>query len=111
MQPQIKLQNSDSLWSKLLDWNPQLFREIKGRFKTTNVVIAAAVSVIVQFAVAISLLGALPEFESTDRTIDGRYGMGIVYYSGGFNDTFYTKNSAGDWLINWQLLWLDLFIT
>lgn len=110
MQPQIKLQNSDSLWSKLLDWNPQLFREIKGRFKTTNVVIAAAISIIIQFVVTISLLGALPEFESTDNVIHGRYGRGLIFYEGGFKDVFYTKDAAGDWLINWQLLWLDLFI-
>ncbi|NJO94707.1 MAG: hypothetical protein HC764_00435 [Pleurocapsa sp. CRU_1_2] len=31
----------NSLWSKLLDSNPQLFREIQGKLKTRNMVIAA----------------------------------------------------------------------
>ena len=106
---QIELQNSD-LRSKLLDWNPQLFREIKGKFKTTNVVIAAAVSVIVQFIAVISLLGKLPDFESTDSMLYGRYGMGIIFRVGNTGETYYTQNSVGDWIINWQLLWLDLFI-
>lgn len=106
---QIELQNSN-LWSKLLDWNPQLFREVKGRFKTTNVVIAAAVSVIVQFIAIISLLGTLPDFESVDSMLYGRYGMGIIFQVGNRGETYYTQNSVGDWLVNWQLLWLDLFV-
>ena len=106
---QIELQNSN-LWSKLLDWNPQLFREVKGRFKTTNVVIAAAVSVIVQFIALISVLGTLPDFESPDSMLYGRYGMGIIFQVGNRGETYYTQNSVGDWLVNWQLLWLDLFV-
>ena len=106
---QIELQNSH-LWSTLLDWNPQLFREIRGKFKTTNVAIAAAVSVIVQFIAVISLLGKLPDFESTDSMLYGRYGMGIIFHVGNTGETYYTQNSLGDWIVNWQLLWLDLFI-
>ena len=106
---QIQLQNSN-LWLKLLDSNPQLFREVKGRFKATNVVIAAAVSVIIQFVAVIALLGTLPDFESPDSMLYGRYGMGINFQVGNRGETYYTQNSVGDWLVNWQLLWLDLFI-
>ncbi len=101
--------NSSSLWEKFLEWNPQLFREIKGKLKTRNVVIAAAISVITQFVVVISLLSELPKPELKEPPYyaqTGRYGMGNGYG----NSLTYTKDMLGDWVINWQLLWLDLFI-
>lgn len=106
---QIELQNSN-LWSKLLDLNPQLFREVKGRFKTTNVVIAAAVSVIFQFITVTILLGKLPDLETVDRLLYGRYGVGTMFHADGTKAAFYIKDSLGNWLVDWQLLWLDLFV-
>ena len=94
MKRQIKLYYSNSLGEKLLDWNPQLFREIKGKLNISNVVIAAAMSVIIQFAVVISLLGKLPQLKSTDDLIFGRYGMGI-FFSEGLTEVYYTQNSLG----------------
>ena len=102
-------QSSSSLWDKFLEVNPQFFRELKGKLKTRNVVIAAAISVITQFVVTISLLGELPDPELEGAVYNsqtGRYGMG---YGSGDNLT-YTKDMLGNWVINWQLLWLDLFI-
>ena len=110
MKRQIKLYHSNSLREKLLDWNPQLFREIKGKLNLSNVVITAAMSVIIQFAVVISLLGKLPKFKPTDELTFGRYGMGIFFGEGGLSKIYYTQDSLGDWVVNWQLLWLDLFI-
>ena len=110
MKRQIKLYHSNSLREKLLDWNPQLFREIKGKLNISNVVITAAMSVIIQFAVVISLLGKLPKFKPTDELTFGRYGMGIFFGEGGLSKIYYTQDSLGDWVVNWQLLWLDLFI-
>ncbi|BAZ43900.1 hypothetical protein NIES4102_09030 [Chondrocystis sp. NIES-4102] len=100
---------SNSLWSKFLDWNPQLFREIKGRFKTRNIVVSAVVAVACQFLVVISLLGELPKPEIVGEPYyeqQGRYGMGNGYE----NSLTYTKDLLGNWVINWQLFWLDLFI-
>ncbi|MGL6339354.1 MAG: hypothetical protein ACRC80_09470 [Waterburya sp.] len=102
-------QNSSSLWEKFLDWNPQVFREIKGKLKTRNVVITAVFAVIAQFLVVISLLGQLPKPEIAGEPYysqQGRYGMG-----NGYGDSLtYTKDLLDNWVINWQLLWLDLFI-
>lgn len=100
--------NSSSLWEKFLDWNPQLFREIKGKLKTRNVIIAAAISVITQFIITITLLSELPDPdpEGLIQKQAGPYGTGLGY---GDNLT-YTKDMLGNWVINWQLLWLDLFI-
>jgi ABC-type Na+ efflux pump permease subunit len=102
-------QNSSSLWEKFLDWNPQVFREIKGKLKTRNVVITAVLAVITQFLVVISLLGQLPKPEIAGEPYysqQGRYGMGNGYE----NSLTYTKDLLDNWVINWQLLWLDLFI-
>jgi len=54
-------QEQNFLWSRFLDWNPQLFREVKGKLKTRNVVIAAAMAVVIQFVAVIALLGELPK--------------------------------------------------
>ena len=95
----------NSLWS-FLDSNPQFFREVKGKLKTKNIIIAAALSVTTQFLSVIFLLGKLPDLEFQPC---GRYGTTLFY--GEFNQGLcYTKNDLGDWIINWQLWWLDLFI-
>ena len=94
----------NSLWSKFLDSNPQLFRELKGNFKTRNVIVAAALSVLVQFLTVIALLGELPD--PSDKKLQyGRHG--VTTYR---NNIYHIKDELGHWLVNWQLWWLDLFI-
>ena len=113
MKRDIRLDHSHSLWD--LDWNPQLFRELKGKLKTRNVIIAAAISVVIQFVCVINLLGDLPDPDpqGTLGVQYGRYGMGFINYA---PDEYYrqhlpySKDLLDNWVINWQLLWLDLFI-
>ena len=98
----------NSLWARFLDWNPQLFRELKGKLKTRNVVIAGAISLVIQFIVVISLLGQLP-----DPDPRGILGKQLSRYcrGNGYGDRLAcTQDMLGNWVINWQLLWLDLFI-
>ncbi|BAY07559.1 ABC transporter permease subunit [Calothrix sp. NIES-2098] len=45
---------------KLGDWNPQLFRELKGRFKVFNILIALAISVVTQIVVFLFQLTEIP---------------------------------------------------
>ena len=101
-------QRSNSLWARFLESNPQLFRELKGRFKTRNIIIAAAVSIMTQFLVVISLMGELPRVDPNGilKNQYGRYALG----NGTQGSTIYTKDLLGNWVINWQLLWLDLFL-
>ena len=101
-------QRTSSLWEKFLNLNPQLFREIKGKLKTRNIVIVAAISITVQFLAALALLGELPAFdpEGLLKAQYGRYALGNGYH----NSLAYTKDMLGNWVINWQLLWLDLFM-
>ena len=112
MKRDIRLSHSHSLWD--LDWNPQLFRELKGKLKTRNVIIAAAISVVIQFVCVINLLSDLPNPDPQGKlgVQYGRYGMGHVYGSGMYYRQHlpYSKDLLDNWVINWQLLWLDLFI-
>lgn len=110
MKPNITLFNRPtSRLAELLDSNPQLFRELRGKLKTRNVVIAAAIAVMTQFIAVIFLLGQLPKFQFSDKC--GRYGMALIYQENMFGgQVCYAQNATGDWVINWQLWWLDLFI-
>jgi hypothetical protein len=115
MKRDLRPYHSQSLWEKFLDWNPQLFRELKGKLKIRNIVVVAAISVIVQFVSVVFLLGDLPDPDSEGNlgTQYGRYGMGYIKYN---PDEYYrahlpyTKDLLDNWVVNWQLLWLDLFI-
>ncbi|MUG95331.1 ABC transporter permease [Scytonema sp. UIC 10036] len=57
----------NDLISKLGDWNPQFFREIKGRLKGFNIAIAIAVSLFGQLTLFLYQLREIPtEFYSTE---------------------------------------------
>jgi hypothetical protein len=110
MKQSIKVfQNSRSILQGL-EWNPQLFRELKGRLKPKNIIITAAISTIAQSAIALYFLGQLPEPISDPLAVSSQYShycYGNVYLS----STVCTTDLLNHWVINWQLLWLDLFIT
>lgn len=98
--------------SKLLDrigdWNPQLFRELKGRFRSRNLAIATGVSLLAQFLIISGYLGGLPSNLSTNPY--SRYCTGLNNAYGRLNHQCLRNAAGGDWLINWQLWDLDVFI-
>ena len=108
MKQNITVFQSSNWWSRFLESNPQLFREIKGRLKTRNIIIAAAVSVITQFLVVVSFMGDLPSPDPNGVLggQHGRYALG----EGTKYSAVYTKDLLGNWVVNWQLFWLDLFV-
>ena len=85
------------------EFNPQLFRELKGRLKGRNILIATAISLCGQFLLYLYYEGLLPS--NYDRY--SRYCQG--------NNSNYSRNyqclhdAVGNIIINWQLWWLDLF--
>ncbi|MFW6358423.1 MAG: hypothetical protein ACOC0N_04305, partial [Chroococcales cyanobacterium] len=103
-----------NLLDKLGEWNPQLFREIKGRFNPRNVAIAAGISGIAQLLVYLFYTADLPS--SPDYEGTNRYCMGTPPINWGHYDPAYApnnyclKDSLGHWIINWQLWRLDVFI-
>lgn len=83
---------------RISDWNPQLIRELKGRLKPKTVLVAIALSLLMQFLIFGSFYSQLP----IDAKDYSRYCQMTLDYS--------CQLSAGGFpLINWELWWTDIF--
>ncbi|MBW4453024.1 MAG: ABC transporter permease subunit [Nostoc indistinguendum CM1-VF10] len=107
-----------NLIDKIGDWNPQLFRELKGRLKFFNVAIAVATSLLLQMVV---FLYQLREFPNDEYSLTAKYcrlrqlyelRQSQVYQQSNqsqiddFNH-FLSKNFCPVNEIDWQLWWRD----
>ncbi|MEB3826214.1 hypothetical protein [Phormidium sp. CCY1219] len=82
------------------DWNPQLFRELKGRLKWKNLAIATAISLGAQLILLLTFLDKIPtRLSSYSR-----------HYCLKIQDYKCLTDSAENPLINWQLWWFDIFL-
>jgi hypothetical protein len=95
-----------SIWHYFLEWNPQLFREIKGRLKTRNIVITICISLVSQLLIVLSFTSKLPT-DDTLAKVYSPYCLGEVSYG---NERLCQTDLLNHWVINWQLLWLDIFM-
>lgn len=98
-------------WIEALgDRNPQLLRELKGRLKPRNLVLAVAISLLGQFLLLMAFLVRLPqgtlndiaEFSKSDP-----YCTGSIVYG---NDRTCLVDGLGNLLVDWQKWSLDLFL-
>ncbi|GGA52597.1 hypothetical protein [Okeania sp. KiyG1] len=80
----------------LFNWNPQLFREIKGRLKTRNVAIAISASLLCQFIVMMVFLANLPEKHGENVLSHNKYCIRIP-------EDYYNCIA-----IDWSTWWLDV---
>ncbi|MEH2316270.1 ABC transporter permease subunit [Nostoc sp.] len=115
-----------NLIDKIGDWNPQLFRELKGRLKFFNVAIAVATSLLLQLVV---FLYQLREFPDDRYSLDGTYCRSTQVYQqqqnqalqqldqsiiANFNDlgsnNFCPQNQI-DWQLWWRNHWEYIFLT
>lgn len=92
--------------ARLGDWNPQLFRELKGRLKPRNLTIAVAISLLGQLLLLMSFAGQLPVDELRGR-ISNRYCTSIGAQP--YETPTCVRNALGTFDINWQLWSLDVF--
>lgn len=86
------------------DLNPQMWREIKGRLKPRNLIIAAIISFLGQFFMLIMAAGGLPSddrYLSSDNKVYNRYCTGV------YEECF--KDTLGNFIVNWQLWWIEIF--
>jgi hypothetical protein len=93
-----------STWfNRLSDWNPQFFREVKGRLKSRNLVFTAAVSLTLQMLVLLVFWGMLPDAETSSN----------AYCTGGGSYKWFKciDDAFGNRIVNWQGWWLDIFKT
>ncbi|PZV06663.1 MAG: hypothetical protein DCF22_23310 [Leptolyngbya sp.] len=84
------------------DWNPQFFREVKGRLKNRNLTLTVLSSLVAQFALLFYFWAAIP---NPKITTSSRYCSGKETY--GWNDC--VLDAQGNVLVNWQTWWADLF--
>ncbi len=91
---------------RLGDWNPQLLREIRGRLKIHNVLLAISTSLLTQLVLCIFFAVKLPPNRITTAS---NYSL---YCTGTKNTTDYRCLHDGlsrYYLINWELFWQDIF--
>ncbi len=90
--------------------NPQLFREIKGRLTSRNLIVTAATSLIGQFLIFLYFLELLPVKAGFNRYCTGTPPANVYpdYYTG---EGYCIKNLTGQWMVLKQLWWLDIFVT
>lgn len=89
------------------EWNPQLFREIKGRLVPRNILITTAVSLVSQLILLISFSTQLPVPNDSATAISNRYCTGKApNYA---LPTCVTDGLKG-FVINWSLWWKDVFV-
>lgn len=100
-------------FDRLSDWNPQVFRELKGRLKRRNVMLALVGSLTMQLLVLLSFWSMLPGDRSHDlTTYDQGFSTKHTAYctgSGSYRSFECLYDAAGHPHINWQTWWSDMF--
>lgn len=87
-----------------LDWNPQFFREVKGRLTRRNTIIAVSASVGTQMLLMMGFSSVLPEVYATAN----RY---CTKVSANYYEPHCVLDAFGNAVINWPLWWLHVFQT
>lgn len=96
-----------SIYRKLGEKNAQLFRELKGRLNPKNVALALGISLVAQVLIIMSCRSQLPASLLKQTTSKYCTGSAPEYYHDQYNCI---KDITGNWIINWQLWWLQVFI-
>jgi hypothetical protein len=103
------------LIDKLGEWNPQLFREIKGRLKPRPMLGIVLFSLVTQIILYCFFQLSLPV--SNSYTDFHRYCVGKIppnwqeYRPHNYRNNFCITDALDNLNINWQLWWLDIFMT
>jgi hypothetical protein len=89
------------------EWNPQLFREIKGRLLPRNILIATAVSLVSQLLLLMSFSSQLPVPNESATAISNRYCTGTAPP---YSLPICLADGFKGFVINWSLWWKDVFV-
>ncbi len=95
------------LINRVGEFNPQLFREIKGRLQPRNVIVVSALSILGQILLFIYFEGLLP---ASEQGMSSRYCTGESFYGYSSNRSCII-DFVGNVQIMKELWWLDLFTT
>ncbi|AFZ19438.1 hypothetical protein [Allocoleopsis franciscana] len=88
------------------EWNPQLFREIKGRLVPRNILIATAVSLVSQLLLLMNFSSQLPVPNESATAISNRYCTGTAPP---YSPPICLADGFKGFVINWSLWWKDVF--
>ena len=94
------------------EWNPQLFREIKGRLKPRNILIAVTISLVGQLLVLMSFVNHLPDvpvLSEEHSPIYNRYCTGTLPYPKA-DVSLCSLVGSNSFEINWQVWCQDVFV-
>lgn len=90
---------------KLGDWNPQLLRELKGRLRPRNILIALPISLLGQLLLLMSFASQLPTDDATASSVYSKY---CLTRSSQYGEC--VPDALGHFPVNWQQWWLDVFV-
>ena len=92
------------------NWNSQLFRELKGRLKIGNIAIASAISLSSQLLLFLSFRTQLPVAPPVGEytfLINSKF---CTEFNDQINATKCIRDATGNFSINWQSWWLEIFV-
>ncbi|MBW4691444.1 MAG: hypothetical protein KME27_06710 [Lyngbya sp. HA4199-MV5] len=101
-------------FNRLSDWNPQVFRELKGRLKQRHAVLAVVGSLAAQLVVLMYFWNVLPVARSTDSNLTYKDYTGYNAYctgAGSYRSFKCLYDRLGNPQVNWQNWWTDIFQT
>lgn len=90
----------------LANWNPQFFREVKGRLTRRNLTMTAIASLIVQALVMAYFWLALPSHFVHHHVVQSNYYCTGAKSYPGFECLY---DDAGNPIVNWSLWWFNIF--
>ena len=88
---------------RLGDWNPQLMRELKGRLKPRNLLIASVISLVGQFLLFLVAQTQLPIVAGEGHRYCTANAVNHIL-------RYCVRDAFNNVVINWQLWWLELFV-
>jgi len=98
--------------NQLGEWNPQLFREIKGRLVPRNILITVTISLVGQLLLLMSFVNYLPDvpvLSEEYEPIFNRYCTGNLPYPDADRPLCYLV-AGNSFEINWQVWCQDVFV-
>ena len=93
------------------DWNPQVFRELKGRLKQRHVILTIVGSLTAQLLVLLYFWSVLPTAKLPDVISHSKQYNPYCTGTGSFRYFKCLYDISGNPLTNWQNWWSDLFQT
>ncbi|MEG3988717.1 hypothetical protein QUA13_16455 [Microcoleus sp. S28C3] len=98
------------LLDKIGNWNPQLFREIKGRLNTGNMAIASALSLSGQLLLLMYFSAQIPVPPANGEYTNPIYHRFCTLDNANSYETKCVRDALGNFAINWPQWWLEIFI-